>query len=161
MRIVDDLIEPELACECRQWLLSQTLVFGWKAHAEAPGVFWHRNFVLPGSRPHHYDSKAWHPEMTFERLLAEMMTVTLHAGTSRILIERLDPEWPAERAPRLDQGRRISTLAQTYHGDLTRIQQDHPVPFGEAVGQRRIDQGDHGAVTRLTRPGRPGGGPQP
>ena len=49
MRIVDDLIEPELACECRQWLLSQTLVFGWKAHAEAPGVFWHRNFVLPGT----------------------------------------------------------------------------------------------------------------
>ena len=67
------------------------------------------------------------------------------------LIERLYPEWPAERAPRLDQGRRISTLAQTHHGDLTRIQQDHPVPFGKAIGQCRIDQGDH---ERLTRPRR-------
>ena len=71
MRIVDDLIAPELASECRQWLLSQTLVFGWKAHAEAPGVFWHRNFVLPGTHRHHYDEGAWRPERTFEAFVAQ------------------------------------------------------------------------------------------
>ena len=70
MRIVDDLIAPELACECRQWLLSQTLVFGWKAHTEAPGVFWHRNFVLPGVHPHHYEAGAWNPAMTYEAFVA-------------------------------------------------------------------------------------------
>ena len=70
MRIVDDLIAPEQASECRQWLLSQTLVFGWKAHAEAPGVFWHRNFVLPGTHKHHYDPGAWSPELTLDAFVA-------------------------------------------------------------------------------------------
>jgi len=71
MQIVDDLIEPELAAECRQWLLNQNLVFGWKAHARAPGVFWHRNFVLPGKHNHHYDAGAWQPERTFDAFVAQ------------------------------------------------------------------------------------------
>ncbi len=71
MQIVDGLIEPELTAECRQWLLSQNLVFGWKAHAKAPGVFWHRNFVLPGKHNHHYDAGAWQPEHTFDAFVAQ------------------------------------------------------------------------------------------
>ena len=71
MQIVDDLIDPELAAECRQWLLSQNLVFGWKAHANAPGAFWHRNFVLPGKHNHHYDAGAWQPERTFDAFVAQ------------------------------------------------------------------------------------------
>jgi len=71
MQIVDGLIEPELAAECRQWLLNQNLVFGWKAHAKAPGVFWHRNFVLPGKHNHHYDAGAWQPEHTFDAFVAQ------------------------------------------------------------------------------------------
>lgn len=71
MQIVDGLIEPELAAVCRQWLLSQNLVFGWKAHANAPGVFWHRNFVLPGKHNHHYDAGAWQLERTFDAFVAQ------------------------------------------------------------------------------------------
>jgi hypothetical protein len=70
MQIIDGLIESDLAAECRQWLLSQNLVFGWKAHNDAPGVFWHRNFVLPGTHNHHYDPGAWQPERTFDAFVA-------------------------------------------------------------------------------------------
>ena len=69
------------------------------------------------------------------------------------LVQRLDPQRPAQRPARLDQGRGIGPLAQAHHADLARLQQDHPVPFGEAIGQGRIDQGDHRRLTGLKRPG--------
>lgn len=71
MEVHDNLFTLEELAALRTWLLNQPLIHGWKAHGNAPGSFWHRNFVLPGSRRHHYDALAWHPELTFERLLAE------------------------------------------------------------------------------------------
>lgn len=79
MEVHDNLFAPEELESLRAWLLGQPLIHGWRAHSQAPGSFWHRNFVLPGSRPHHYDSKAWHPEMTFERLLAEESPLSIVA----------------------------------------------------------------------------------
>lgn len=71
MQMVDDLIEPSLAAQCRQWLLGQALVYGWKAHANASGVFWHRNFVLPGTHKHHYDPEVWRSELSFDAFMAQ------------------------------------------------------------------------------------------
>ncbi len=69
MKIVDNPVPYSLLVACRQWLLGQTAVFGWKAFREASGVFWHRNFVLPGTHYHHYDEGAWTPELSYEAFL--------------------------------------------------------------------------------------------
>ena len=42
----------------------------------------------------------------------------------------------------------------SHAGDLSRVQQDDAVPLGEAVGQGRVDEGDHAAVTPAARSGR-------
>lgn len=67
----DNLFTPDELATLRAWLLNQPIIHGWKAHGNAPGSFWHRNFVLPGSRRHHYDALVWRPDLTFDRLLAE------------------------------------------------------------------------------------------
>ena len=71
MKILDDFIDAKLASQTRCWLLGQPLVYGWKAHSGSAGVFWHRNFVLPGIYKHHYDDGAWRHDLTFEAFLRE------------------------------------------------------------------------------------------
>ena len=70
MEVIDDLIDRNHLLSLRSWILGQPLIHGWRAHSNSPGTFWHRNFVLPGSRKHHYDPGAWHPNLTFEHLLS-------------------------------------------------------------------------------------------
>jgi SM-20-related protein len=69
MQVVDEAIEPALAHATTAWLSGQTLRFGWKARSESAGTFWHRNYVLPGIHPHHYDNRAVDVAMTFERFV--------------------------------------------------------------------------------------------
>lgn len=71
MKILDDFIDAGLAAQTRSWLLGQPLVYGWKAHSSSAGVFWHRNFVLPGTHKHHYDDGAWRHDLTFAAFLRE------------------------------------------------------------------------------------------
>jgi hypothetical protein len=70
MKVFDDAFSQNEIKNLREWLFAQNLLPGWRAHASAPGTFWHKNFVLPGTRAHHYDSKACNPELTFERLIS-------------------------------------------------------------------------------------------
>jgi hypothetical protein len=70
INVHDNPVSPELCEAARIWLLSQSPIFGWRAHASALGTFWHRNFVLPGTHLHHYDQGAWNPAMTYEAFVA-------------------------------------------------------------------------------------------
>lgn len=70
INVYDNPVSPELCEVTRAWLLSQSPIFGWRAHANAPGVFWHRNFVLPGIHQHHYDDDAWNSELSYEAFCA-------------------------------------------------------------------------------------------
>ena len=70
INVYDNPVSPELCETTRAWLLAQSPIFGWRAHAKAPGVFWHRNFVLPGSHQHHYDDGAWNPDLSYEAFSA-------------------------------------------------------------------------------------------
>lgn len=76
MEVIDGLIDHSQLLSLRSWILGQPLIHGWRAHGNAPGTFWHRNFVLPGSHKHHYDPGAWQPELTFEQLLKAPTTLT-------------------------------------------------------------------------------------
>ena len=61
INVYDNPVSPELCEAARIWLLSQGPIFGWRAHAVAPGAFWHRNFVLPGTHLHLYGKAAARP----------------------------------------------------------------------------------------------------
>lgn len=84
IHVYDNPVSPEVCEAARIWLLSQSPIFGWRAHAKASGSFWHRNFVLPGTHPHHYDQGAWNPAMTYEAFvtagspLAQVAQVVCH-----------------------------------------------------------------------------------
>jgi SM-20-related protein len=67
--VADQVVDPLLARATADWLCAQPLRFGWKARADSPGTFWHRNFVLPGTHPHHYDASTVDPAMSFERFV--------------------------------------------------------------------------------------------
>ena len=81
MEITDGLIDRHQLLSLRSWILGQPLIHGWRAHGNAPGTFWHRNFVLPGSHMHHYDPGAWHPDLTFAQLLSASTPLTDVAKT--------------------------------------------------------------------------------
>lgn len=81
MEITDGLIDRHQLHSLRSWILGQPLIHGWRAHGNAPGTFWHRNFVLPGSHKHHYDPGAWHPDLTFAQLLSASTPLTDVAKT--------------------------------------------------------------------------------
>lgn len=81
MEITDGLFDRHQLLSLRSWILGQPLIHGWRAHGNAPGTFWHRNFVLPGSHMHHYDPGAWHPDLTFEQLLSASTPLTEVAKT--------------------------------------------------------------------------------
>lgn len=120
MQIIDGLIEPDLAAQCRQWLLSQNLVFGWKAHTNAPGVFWHRNFVLPGTHNHHYDPGAWQPERTFDAFVA-------HGGPLALVAMRVKARFfPAAEITRL------WVNVQAF-GDEASLHRDFPPEFRDTA----------------------------
>jgi len=120
MQIVDDLIDPELAAECRQWLLSQNLVFGWKAHANAPGAFWHRNFVLPGKHNHHYDARAWQLERTFDAFVAQ------GGPLARVALQVKDQFFPNAEITRL------WVNVQAF-GDEASLHRDFPTEFQDTA----------------------------
>lgn len=120
MQIVDGLIEPELAAECRQWLLNQNLVFGWKAHAKASGVFWHRNFVLPGKYNHHYDAGAWQPERTFDAFVAQ------GGPLARVALQVKDQFFPNAEITRL------WVNVQAF-GDEASLHRDFPTEFQDTA----------------------------
>jgi len=65
MQVADDVIDGELFIAAREFLQSQTSIYGWQAHKGAPGVFWHRNFVLPGKYEHHYEAGVWSPDKSY------------------------------------------------------------------------------------------------
>ena len=69
INVYDNLASPGLFEAARAWLLAQSPIFGWRAHAQAPGTFWHRNFVLPGTHQHHYDDGAWNSDLSYESFL--------------------------------------------------------------------------------------------
>ena len=81
MEITDGLIDRHQLLSLRSWILGQPLIHGWRAHGNAPGTFWHRNFVLPGSHMHHYDPGAWHPDLTFAQLISASTPLTDVAKT--------------------------------------------------------------------------------
>jgi hypothetical protein len=55
-----------------KWFEQTPLLPGWKARKDAPGNFWHRNFVLDGnSFKHHYDPRAVSPNLTHQALLEQ------------------------------------------------------------------------------------------
>jgi Rps23 Pro-64 3,4-dihydroxylase Tpa1-like proline 4-hydroxylase len=68
MQVHDKAIPDGIAEATRGWLMSQSMLHGWRAHAGAPGCFWHRNFVLPGTYEHHYDEGAWSPRLSYSAL---------------------------------------------------------------------------------------------
>jgi Rps23 Pro-64 3,4-dihydroxylase Tpa1-like proline 4-hydroxylase len=76
MQVFDDWIDHDRLLNLRSWILGQSLIHGWRAHKNAPGTFWHRNFVLPGSHQHHYDPGAWHPHLTLDQLLKTSTPLT-------------------------------------------------------------------------------------
>lgn len=69
MKIHDGLIPPELNAQFNDWLHSQPLLFGWKGHRDAPGQFWHKNYVLPGTFENHYDQAAVQSDLNFDSLI--------------------------------------------------------------------------------------------
>lgn len=71
LQVIDNAMGAQACAAFCHWLQSQPLLHGWRARADAPGKFWHRNFVLPGAHENHYDRAAVNPARTFERLLLE------------------------------------------------------------------------------------------
>jgi SM-20-related protein len=80
MKIHDGAIAPSLVLAFNQWLQGQALIYGWKARRDAPGQFWHRNYVLPGTYEHHCDQEAVQQELTFERLVAQGTPLSMVAS---------------------------------------------------------------------------------
>lgn len=70
MELSDDLMGKEFCLEFCQWLSCETLLFGWKAHKENPGTFWHRNYVLSAEFNNHYDPNALKNPLSYQRLLS-------------------------------------------------------------------------------------------
>ena len=83
IHVHDNPVSPELCDAARVWLMDQNPIFGWRAHAKAQGVFWHRNFVLPGVHPHHYEAGAWNPAMTYEAFVSSGSPLARVAETVR------------------------------------------------------------------------------
>ncbi|MND88662.1 hypothetical protein D3C80_806930 [compost metagenome] len=81
------------------------------------------------------------------RLVARAQVARIDIGQAAVelgLVHCLNLQGPPQGPARLDQGQRVGPVAQADHGDVARVQQDDAVPLGEAIGQGRIDQGDHG-----------------
>lgn len=77
--VYDDLVDGQLARATFEWLTRQTMLFGWRARDDSQGVFWHRNYVLPGTYEHHYDPAAVDPAADFGAFVAAQTPLSVVA----------------------------------------------------------------------------------
>jgi len=71
LQVIDDAIPQELYMECVDWLKNVAMLHGWRATGNAPGSFWHRNFVLDGSFKNHYTPDAVSQTLRHQDLMAQ------------------------------------------------------------------------------------------
>ena len=116
MQIVDDLIPLELMEVTRHWFQNENLAFGWRAHEKSPAAFWHRNYVLPGTNKHHYDSHVWHPSLSLAAFLSR-------GGPLAEVTKRVQQRFFGDT-----QLTRVWANAQTF-GDEASLHRDFPAEF--------------------------------
>lgn len=75
MKIIDNLTDEQFVVAFRNWLDTQTLLYGWKAKKGSKGSFWHKNFVLVDKYKNHYDKDPLASQLTFEKLIKESTPV--------------------------------------------------------------------------------------
>jgi Rps23 Pro-64 3,4-dihydroxylase Tpa1-like proline 4-hydroxylase len=120
MKILDELIPKTLIEPFNTWIASQSLAYGWMAHKDAPGRFWHRNYVLPGIVKNHYSPEVVNTELSYENLLLSNTPV---AHAAKIVSDTLFNGKSLTR---------VWVNAQTF-GDETSIHRDFPIEFKETA----------------------------
>lgn len=120
MKVIDNLVPMSSVWSFIEWLNSQPLLYGWSAHKDAPGKFWHRNFVLPGAYANHYDAQAVKHEMTYEHFLKQGGPL---ADVAQAVCCRIFNGTPLTRLWVNVQG----------FGDESAIHRDFPIEFKETA----------------------------